>query len=164
MRRLFTTQAVLILFLALLSSIQSSAWATRQLIPPSARDASPEDGGLSPLSWVEDIISALDYFTTNYPAADFVPYQEKLTLVRDALSRHDRRTVTTEMGAFFTLLTDRSGGISAAAADELANFARAVMPVQEYGIFFPASGDGGGGQDFEGPSWNNRRAPLSVYP
>jgi hypothetical protein len=45
--------------------------------------------------------------------------------------------VEVEMGAFFTMLTNRSQGISEGAADEVANFARAVMPVQEYGIFFP---------------------------
>ena len=57
--------------------------------------------------------------------------------MRDAEDRGDRRTVEFEMGAFFTMLTNPSQGISTGAADEVANFARAVMPVQEYGIFFP---------------------------
>ena len=41
------------------------------------------------------------------------------------------------MGAFFTMLTNRSQGISEGAADDVANFVRAMMPVQEYGMFFP---------------------------
>lgn len=159
----FITQAVLIIFLAFMSPFQASAVESQPPIPPPARDVSPQGDGLSQLNWIEDIISALDYFITNYPPADFVPYLEKLTLVRDALSRHDRRTVTSEIGAFFTLLADRSGGISGAAADELANFARLVMP-QEYVIFVPARGDGRVGEDSESLSWNNRGAPLSVYP
>jgi len=92
-------------------------------------------------TWVDDIANALGaYFKANYPTDDFAPYLRKLTLVQDALGRGDRRTVKVEMGAFFTWLTNRSHGISADAADELTNFARMVMPVQEYGIFFPRSG------------------------
>ena len=90
---------------------------------------------------VDDIANALgSYFKANYPTYDFAPYLKKLTLVREALGRGDRRTVKVEMGAFFKLLTNRSHGISEGAADELTNFARMVMPVQEYGIFFPRSG------------------------
>jgi hypothetical protein len=89
-------------------------------------------------TWVDDIANALDsYFKAYYPTSDFTSYLKKLTLVRDAEDRGDRRTVEVEMGAFFTMLTNRSQGISKGAADEVANFARAVMPVQEYGIFFP---------------------------
>jgi hypothetical protein len=87
---------------------------------------------------VDDIVNALgSYFKVHYPTSDFTSYLKKLTLVRDAEDRGDRRTVEVEMGAFFTMLTNRSQGISTGAADEVANFARTVMPVQEYGIFFP---------------------------
>jgi hypothetical protein len=87
---------------------------------------------------VDDIANALDsYFKAHYPTSDFTSYVKKLTQVRDAEDRGDRRTMELEMGAFFTMLTNQSQGISAGAADEVANFARAVMPVQEYGIFFP---------------------------
>lgn len=80
------------------------------------------------------------YFKANYPTSDFTSYLKKLTLVRDAVDRRDRRTVEVKMGVFFTMLTNRSHGISEGAADEVANFARMVMPVQEFGIFFPRSG------------------------
>ena len=99
--------------------------------------------GLAPVqaTWVDDIINTLrSYFKVNYPTSDFTAYVKKLTLVRDAVERGDRRTVEVEMGAFFTMLTNRSHGINKGAADEVANFARVVMPVQEYGIFFPRSG------------------------
>ena len=89
-------------------------------------------------TWVADIANALgSYFKAHYPTSDFTSYLKKLTLVRDAEDRGDRRTVEVEMGAFFTMLTNRSQGISAGAAEEVANFARAMMPVQAYGIFFP---------------------------
>ncbi|MET0516568.1 MAG: hypothetical protein ABW047_14720 [Nitrospiraceae bacterium] len=89
-------------------------------------------------TWVDDIANALgSYFKAHYPTSDFTSYLKKLTQVRDAEDRGDRRTMELEMGAFFTMLTNQNQGISAGAADEVANFARAVMPVQEYGIFFP---------------------------
>lgn len=104
--------------------------------PPTTTAVAPAQA-----TWVDDIATALgSYFKANYPTYDFAPYLKKLTLVRDALGRGDRRTVKVEMGAFFKLLTNRGHGISEGAADELTNFARMVMPVQEYGIFFPRSG------------------------
>ena len=77
------------------------------------------------------------YLKTNDPTFDFTSYLKRLTVARDAENRGDRRTVEVEMGAFFTMLTNRSLGISEGTADEVANFARALMPAQEYGIFFP---------------------------
>lgn len=120
-----------------------------QEIPKTIRDARPSFPSDAPVvgvapaqaTWVDDIMNALgSYFKANYPTSDFTSYVKKLTLVRDAVDRGDRRTVEVEMGAFFTMLTNRSHGISKGAADEVANFARIVMPVQEYGIFFPRSG------------------------
>lgn len=111
-----------------------------------AQPSFPSDApvvGVAPAqaTWVDDIMNALgSYFKANYPTSDFTSYLKKLTLVRDAVDRRDRRAVEVEMGAFFTMLTNRSHGISKGAADEVANFARIVMPVQEYGIFFPRSG------------------------
>ena len=93
------------------------------------------------LIWVDDIMNALHlYFKTNYPAANFSSYLKQLTVMRDAVDRGDRRTVKVEMGAFLTMLANRNDGISEGAADELRNFARVVMPAQEYGLIFPNSG------------------------
>ena len=112
-----------------------------QEIPKTIRDAPVVGVAPAQATWVDDIMNALrSYFRANYPTSDFTSYLKKLTLVRDAVDRGDRRTVEVEMGAFFTMLTNRSHGISKGAADEVANFARIVMPVQEYGIFFPRSG------------------------
>jgi len=45
-------------------------------------------------TWVDDIANALDsYFKAHYPASDFTSALKKLTLVRDAEDRGDRRTV-----------------------------------------------------------------------
>jgi hypothetical protein len=120
-----------------------------QEIPKTIRDAQPSFPSDAPVvgvapaqaTWVDDIMNALgSYFKANYPTFDFSSYVKKLALVRNAVDRGDRRTVKVEMGAFFTMLTNRNHGISKGAADEVANFARIVMPVQEYGIFFPRSG------------------------
>jgi len=113
---------------------------------PEFMGAQPASGHHAPTTvvvparatWVDDIANPLGcYFKAQYPTSDFTSYLKKLTLVRDAEERGDRRTVEVELGAFFTMLTNRSQGISTGAADEVAKFARAVMPVQEYGIFFP---------------------------
>jgi hypothetical protein len=93
-----------------------------------------------------------------------------LTLVRDALGQEDRRTVKVEMGAFFKSLANRSYGISGSAADELATFARVAMPVQEYGIVFPRSAEGGMGHSpspsrtGQAPGGTLSDSPLSMYP
>lgn len=74
-------------------------------------------------TWVDDIANALDsYFKAHYSTSDFTSALKKLTRVRDAEDRGDRRTVPVEMGTFFTMLTNRSQGIGACAADEVANF------------------------------------------
>lgn len=93
------------------------------------------------LIWVDDIMNALHlYFKTNYPAANFSSYLKQLTVMRDAVDRGDRRTVKVEMGTFLTMLANRNDGIGEGAAEELRNFARVVMPAQEYGLIFPSSG------------------------
>lgn len=113
-----------------------------------AQPSFPSDApvvGVAPAqaTWVDDIINALrSYFKVNYPASDFTSYVKRLTLVRDAVDRRDRRTMEVEMGVFFTMLTNRSHGISEGAADEVAIFARMMMPVQEFGIFYPRSWPG----------------------
>lgn len=42
-------------------------------------------------------------------------------------------------GLVFTMLAKRAYGINAGTADDLSNFARMVMPAQEYGITFPSN-------------------------
>jgi hypothetical protein len=157
------------LTLALTLSFQALATATESSSPSGG---APAHGVVpSQLTWADDIIDALgQYFKANYPNADFVPYLNHLILVREALTRQDRRTVRVEMGTFFRSLADRRYGISGSAADELANFARVAMPVQEYGILFPRSGQGHMGQSHgptgtgQAPDATRSEAPLSVYP
>lgn len=50
-------------------------------------------------TWVDDIANALgSYFKRHYPTSDFTAYLKKLTRVRDAEGRGDRRTVEVENG------------------------------------------------------------------
>lgn len=72
-----------------------------------------------------------------YPNSDWKPYEDKLTLVRQAVDRGDQRTVRMEMGKWFKMLRNRDYGIHDVAADELFNFAVMVTPMQEYGIMVP---------------------------
>ena len=90
--------------------------------------------------WVDEIKNSLEVYKANYPSSNFSPYQTKLNLVGDALSRGDRRAVKVEMSAFLKMLATRAHGINEGAADELSNFAQMVTPIQEYGILIQKSG------------------------
>jgi hypothetical protein len=147
---LFIGRIVILTSLALICWLPALSTQAADHLPgagiPEFMGAQPASGHTAPATvvvparatWVDDIANALGpYFKAHYPTSDFTSYLKKLILVRDAEERGDRRTVEVELGAFFTMLTNRSQGISEGAADEVANFARAMMPVQEYGIFFP---------------------------
>ena len=103
------------------------------------RDASAT-GNAALSTWLREIMNSLDAYTVTYPSSNFAPYQTKLNLVGDALSRGDRRAVKVELGAFFKMLAKRSHGINEGAADELSNLAQMVTPIQEYKIQVPKFG------------------------
>ncbi len=92
--------------------------------------------------WVDEIANSLTFYKTSYPNSNWDPYQQKLTLVRDAVVRGDQRIVRVEMGKWFKMLRNRDHGINDVAADELYNFAVMVTPIQEYGISMPMSAPG----------------------
>lgn len=98
---------------------------------------------LAQANWVDEIANSVSFYKSNYPTSNWQPYQEKLTLVKDALARGDQRTVRSEMGKWFKMLRNREHGINDIAADELLNFALMVAPVQEYGISVPPPPGGG---------------------
>ncbi len=98
---------------------------------------------LAQANWVDEIANSVSFYKSNYPTSNWQPYQEKLTLVKDALARGDQRTVRTEMGKWFKMLRNREHGINDIAADELLNFSLMVTPVQEYGISVPPPPGGG---------------------
>ncbi|HKC94891.1 MAG TPA: hypothetical protein VKB81_12825 [Nitrospira sp.] len=89
-------------------------------------------------NWVDEINNSLTFSAANYPGSNWEPYQQKISLVRDAVSRGDNQSVKREMGKWFKMLRNREGGISDVAADELYNFSLTVTPIQEYGIAVPA--------------------------
>ena len=88
-------------------------------------------------TWVQQITNSVNMYQTTYPASNFTPYLEKLTVVRDAVRNGDRRLVKGQMTAFFTMLAKRSHGIDQAPAEELSNLSRMVAPLEEYGIAVP---------------------------
>ena len=89
-------------------------------------------------TWVDEIKNSLSFSTATYPGPNWEPYQQKIRLVGEAVSRGDSQAVRMEMGKWFKMLRHRDHGISDVAADELYNFSLMVTPIQEYGIAVPA--------------------------
>jgi hypothetical protein len=98
---------------------------------------------LAQATWVDEITNSVAFYKTNYPTANWEPYQQRLMLVREAVSRGDQLVVRNEMGKFFKMLQGRAHGINDVAADELFNFALMVTPIQEFNIAVPAPAGGG---------------------
>ncbi len=93
-------------------------------------------------SWIDEIVTSMNFYKTNYPTSNWEPYHQKLNVVREALGRGDQKTVKLEMGRFFRMLQTRAHGVNDVAADELYNFALMVTPLQEYGISVPTPAPG----------------------
>jgi hypothetical protein len=135
---------VILILLALICGLPALSTQAADYLPgagiPEFMGGQPASGHSAPTTvvqaqatWVDDIANALgSYFKAHYPMSDFTSYLKKLTLVQDAEDRGDRRAVEVEMGAFFTMLTNRSQGISAGGDagpgvwDLLSEWARAV--------------------------------------
>ncbi len=133
---------------------QAAAQSPDQRIPEVMAERTSTQGDVptanaAPIqaAWVDEIRSSLGIYTKNYPASNFDPYLKKLNLAGEALGRGDRRMVKMEMGSFFKMLATRANGISDIAADELANFAQMVAPIQEYGISVARSGSNQSGSE-----------------
>lgn len=88
--------------------------------------------------WIDELTNSQGFYKVNYPNGNWAPYEQKLTLVREAVHKGDARIVRTEMGQWFKMLRNRDHGINDVAADELFNFGVLVTPAQEYGIMVPA--------------------------
>ena len=95
-------------------------------------------------SWVDEITTSLTFYQTNYPAAGWESYNQRLAIVKGAVARGDSPTIRKEMGKWFKMLRAREHGIQDVAADELFNFSLMVTPIQEYGISVPAQSGAGG--------------------
>ncbi|MGH7232131.1 MAG: hypothetical protein ACREJU_12345 [Nitrospiraceae bacterium] len=89
-------------------------------------------------TWADELTNSLNVYKANYPTSNWDPYEQKLTLVKEALGRGDQRVVKVEMGKWFKMLRNRDHGISEVAAEELYNFGVMVTPLQEYGIAIPS--------------------------
>ena len=121
-------------------TMQPSMQRPALLMMTAPAQATPAQTTSAQATWVDEIKNSLGVYKANYPGSNFSPYQTKLNLVGDALSRGDRRAVKVEMGAFLKMLATRAHGINEGAADELSNFAQMVTPIQEYGISVQKSG------------------------
>ncbi len=95
-------------------------------------------------TWIDDLANSVSFYKANYPGSQWDAYQQRLTLVKNALQSGDQRTVKVEMGKWFKMLRHRDHGINDVAADELFNFSLMVTPIQEYGIAVPAPAGGTG--------------------
>jgi len=94
-------------------------------------------------TWIDELSNSVSFYAASYPGSNWQPYQDRLTVIRDAVSRGDQRVVRTEMTKWFEMLRQRKHGINDVAADELFNFALMVTPIQEYNIAVPAAGGSG---------------------
>lgn len=104
--------------------------------------AAPVDTGASD-SWIAQIERTLEFYETQYPAANFAPYDHRLILAEKAWMVGDHQRVKSEMEMFFTMLRTRAHGMNEVAAQEVFNFALLVTPLQEYGISVPPTSSGG---------------------
>jgi len=94
-------------------------------------------------TWIDELSNSVSFYAVSYPESNWQPYQDRLTVIRDAVSRGDQSAVRTEMTKWFEMLRQRKHGINDVAADELFNFALMVTPIQEYNIAVPTAGGSG---------------------
>ena len=56
-------------------------------------------------AWIDELSNSVSFYKATYPSSDWSPYQDKLTLVREAVDRGDQRTVRMEMETPMGILT-----------------------------------------------------------
>ncbi len=88
-------------------------------------------------TWTDEISNSITLYKSLYPTSNFTPYEQQLTMVKDAVMKGDQKAVRTGMGKWFKMLRKRAHGIDGIAADELFNFGVMVTPVHEYNISVP---------------------------
>lgn len=72
--------------------------------------------------WGDELLNAVTFYKTTYPNANWDPYMQQATKIRDAIDRKDEKTVKAEMNQFIKMLTHRAHNINDVAADDLLNF------------------------------------------
>jgi hypothetical protein len=72
-------------------------------------------------TWADEILSALTFYKTSYPASDFAPYVNTAETIRDGLRRGEQPLVHAQTERLLRMLRTRAYGIDDVAADELAN-------------------------------------------
>jgi hypothetical protein len=69
--------------------------------------------------WVYELGDCLMFNQTKYPEGNWLPYIEKLDLVKEGLDRGDLAVVRLALDSFLTMLRTRDHGIADAAAHDL---------------------------------------------
>jgi hypothetical protein len=72
-------------------------------------------------TWADEILQALTFYKSSYPASNFDPYAEAVGTIRDSVRRGDQHLVDAQTERLFKMLRTRAHGIDDVAADELSN-------------------------------------------
>jgi hypothetical protein len=81
--------------------------------------------------WVYELGNCLMFYQTKYPEGNWIPYIEKLDLVKEGLDRGDQAVVRLAMDSFLTMLRTRDHGIADAAAHDLYQISLDVIVFQK---------------------------------
>jgi len=80
--------------------------------------------------WVYELGDCLMFYQTKYPGANWIPYIEKLDLVKEGLDRGEPSLVRHAMDSFLTMLRARAHGIADHAARDLYQTSLDVLALQ----------------------------------
>jgi hypothetical protein len=72
-------------------------------------------------TWADEVLNALTFYKSSYPASNFDPYVEAVGTIRDGLRGGDQQLVNAQTERLFRMLRTRAHGIDDVAADELSN-------------------------------------------
>jgi hypothetical protein len=78
--------------------------------------------------WLDELRETLMIYQTFYPEGDWIPYLEKLRVVKEGIDHADSRVIETAMEEFFTLLRSQAHGINGIAAHALYWIALGLQP------------------------------------
>ena len=90
-------------------------------------------------TWVDELSSTVTFYQQTYPNAEWQPYLETVSRMRDGVRGSDASSVQKARAEFVTMLRDRAYGINDVAAEDLIQMALssdAAMP-QEMPMSIP---------------------------
>lgn len=87
-------------------------------------------------TWADEVLNALTFYKSSYPASNFDPYVEAVGTIRDGLRRGEQPLVHAQTERLLRMLRTRAHGIDDVAADELANLVISVRPFAPPAVSF----------------------------